>query len=212
MKLCSIKDCSSKNYSKSFCIKHYVRFRKHGNPDVVLKEKGKRTIDGLCSIDGCTREFSCRGFCSMHYVRFKIHGDPNKSLIPQEKGPLNGLCIEPDCGKKHHSRKYCSNHLKQKYPEENRAHCAKRRAMKLRQTPPWVNNEELKAKYRDVPKGYHIDHIIPLKGLHVRGLHVPENLRAIPGLENETKGNRIDLNDPSLKNIIGLYPYGKTNK
>jgi hypothetical protein len=35
---------------------------------------------------------------------------------------------------------------------------------------------------------WHVDHIIPLQGKIVSGLHTPYNLRVIPGVENVRKG------------------------
>lgn len=62
-------------------------------------------------------------------------------------------------------------------------------------TPPWVNLDDILAIYASCPKEFHVDHIIPLKGLidgrPVSGLHVPWNLQCIPAEENRKKHCRI---------------------
>tara|TARA_R110002096_G_scaffold162983_1_gene330293 strand:+ start:1016 stop:1471 length:456 start_codon:yes stop_codon:yes gene_type:complete len=72
---------------------------------------------------------------------------------------------------------------------------ARRRAARLSATPPWLSEEELKEvdTFYMISQWYsedmHVDHIIPLQGKGVCGLHVPWNLQVIPALDNLVKGN-----------------------
>lgn len=70
---------------------------------------------------------------------------------------------------------------------------ARRRAEKLKATPKWLTPEqlnEIKSIYKNCPPGYEVDHIVPLKGKDVRGLHVPWNLQYLTESENSRKSNR----------------------
>ena len=75
---------------------------------------------------------------------------------------------------------------------------AKRRVSKLRATPVWSNLDAINALYKEcayVSKltgiKHVVDHEIPLQGALVSGLHVLENLRIVPELENLQKGNKF---------------------
>lgn len=80
------------------------------------------------------------------------------------------------------------------------ARCAKRRAEKLKRTPLWLTKNQLEeiakiyklAKEKTKLTGieHHVDHIIPLQGKKVSGLHVSWNLRIVTATENMIKGNR----------------------
>jgi hypothetical protein len=66
--------------------------------------------------------------------------------------------------------------------------------------PRWLTHEqkvEMAAMYsraREIADATgvpnHVDHIVPLRGRHVSGLHVPWNLQVLPAVENLSKGNR----------------------
>lgn len=83
------------------------------------------------------------------------------------------------------------------------ADCAKRRAAKLQRTPKWLTPfDKLKIeclyqlaamRNRESDQKWHVDHIIPLQGANVCGLHVPGNLRVIPAIDNMRKSNQYEV-------------------
>lgn len=77
---------------------------------------------------------------------------------------------------------------------------AERKAAKLQRTPPWLSEDDC-AKIKDfywlakdltavTGESYHVDHIVPLQGKSVCGLHVPWNLQVLPADINLSKGNK----------------------
>ena len=71
-----------------------------------------------------------------------------------------------------------------------RAAVAAYRAKKIERTPVWANREAIKSIYERCPNGYHVDHVIPLRGKNVSGLHVADNLQILPAQENLKKSNK----------------------
>lgn len=67
-------------------------------------------------------------------------------------------------------------------------------ARKLR-IPPWYSSEKdlIAEFYENCPSGYHVDHIIPLQGTFISGLHTLNNLQYLPASENLKKGNKFEL-------------------
>jgi hypothetical protein len=75
---------------------------------------------------------------------------------------------------------------------------AKRRATKLNATPAWADLEAIKKIYSDCAfitqatgVQQHVDHIVPLQGKTVCGLHVHYNLQIIDASDNRHKSNRL---------------------
>lgn len=65
------------------------------------------------------------------------------------------------------------------------------RASKLQRTPPWADLNKIKDIYDNCPEGYHVDHIIPLNGKFISGLHIETNLQYLPAIDNIRKGNKF---------------------
>lgn len=95
-------------------------------------------------------------------------------------------------------------------PEKNATKASKRRATQLQATPPWYTAEhdaQIEALHADrrrmdaeTGRPHHVDHIIPLvakarvdgKWVQVAcGLHVPWNLRVMPGADNCRKSCKL---------------------
>lgn len=62
----------------------------------------------------------------------------------------------------------------------------RKKAIKLR-TPAWADKKAITNFYMERPEGYEVDHIIPLQGDFVSGLHILENLQYLPAEENHRK-------------------------
>jgi len=80
-----------------------------------------------------------------------------------------------------------------------RAHKARRRLEKLDRIPRWADKDKIEEFYAAARKlseatgnEYHVDHIIPLRGKTVCGLHVETNLQILEGGYNRVKSNRHD--------------------
>ena len=77
----------------------------------------------------------------------------------------------------------------------------KREAAKKSRTPSWLSDDEhwmieqvydiaaIRTKMLGI--SFHVDHIIPLQGKTVSGLHVPWNLQVISAKQNQMKSNKL---------------------
>jgi hypothetical protein len=100
---------------------------------------------------------------------------------------------------------------KRKYAINNKgvinAAVAKREAAKKQRTPNWLSPTDLwmiqeiytlaslRSDYTGI--SWHVDHIIPLQGENVSGLHIPINLQVIPAVENIKKSNIYEVSHVS---------------
>lgn len=95
-----------------------------------------------------------------------------------------------------------SRRWKRRNPDQVKAIAAQRRAAELSRMPSWLSDDDkwiMREVYdlalqRSAATGvtWHVDHVVPLQGRNVSGLHVPWNLQVITGSENMRKGNRFN--------------------
>ena len=86
-----------------------------------------------------------------------------------------------------HLRAYQREYYKDKYRERNAKH-----EKRLKERYVYNDMNEIQEFYRNCPKGYHVDHIIPLNGKNVSGLHTIGNLQYLLATENLRKHNKFN--------------------
>jgi len=94
--------------------------------------------------------------------------------------------------------------LRSKEPSRKASHAEASRRRKMivkQQTPAWADKESIANLYKLAQKwsglfgvNYHVDHIIPLRGENICGLHVENNLQLLEANLNVAKSNRFELN------------------
>ena len=200
------------NCNKSFIdfsvnkVKKYCSYK--------CKSKGRRktpiTIKKKCLV--CNKEFTdtsyaknrkyCNRKCffksnkqiNRKKIYLKEYRKTDKYINYQKKLKENGILRE--YRKKYESSpKFIFSILKWRKTDNflipHKIRQAKRRAEKLSATPKWANLEKIKEKYKNCPKGYHVDHYFPLQGENVCGLHVENNLQYLTAEQNISKGNKL---------------------
>ena len=168
--------------------------------------KKKSTKDVLQSIcKECKKQYRKDNVEEIRqYDKEYRQANPERKTNAQRKYYLNNI----EEIKQYNKQRYQDNieeirqDMKQ-YRQDNQgkvnARHAKRRAAKIQRTPKWLTSldwekiEEfyIYARFMTETLGipHVVDHIIPLQGKNISGLHVPENLRIITARENGIKYN-----------------------
>lgn len=81
---------------------------------------------------------------------------------------------------------WAKNNKQQKTATNRRRELAKKQRI-----PKWADLNKIKNIYLNCPEGHHVDHIIPLQGRIVSGLHVENNLQYLKASDNIKKGNKF---------------------
>lgn len=99
MPLCSVTGCELSTKSLGYCSKHYVRFKKYGNPETVLRNREQSAVPVICQVESCEKKSKSLGFCSTHLERFKRYGNPTPIGVkfPSRKGEFLSDGVQKTC-------------------------------------------------------------------------------------------------------------------
>lgn len=156
----------------------------------------------LCGVNISTKRKDAK-FCSREHKRMTSDLQRNYAAEYQKnKEVRKAQAIKYYYSNHEESKKRQSNRQKLR-PEIASANAANRRAIKLQRTPAWLTDfDKLKIRClhsvaamltRENQEPWHVDHIIPLKGNLVSGLHVPSNMQVLRGRENISKNNKFEV-------------------
>jgi hypothetical protein len=154
---------------------------------------------GKCALRLPTDYFSTKStwckYCHADYVR--QHYLKNKQTYV-DRAALRQKALSTETKNKY-------NALRSTWKKNNKgrvnAATARRHAAKVSATPAWLTADDhwwmeevydlasLRTAYTGI--AWHVDHIIPLQGNTVCGLHVPSNLQVIPAAFNCSKSNKF---------------------
>ena len=206
--ICSIENCEKPSSKRGYCNAHYIRFRRHGDPLVT-----KRRVDeNNCNKKECPA--AKKIWAHIHYINnSEEYKERSKKWMEDNPEAYQSRLSEyfsrpeikerararmKDWSKANPERK---RKMDREFNEKNRSlvtsYKGKYRASKRNATPSWLTPkqiEEIRKVYDEARRlsletgiPYEVDHIVPLSGKIVSGLHVPWNLRAIPKTENNRR-------------------------
>lgn len=148
--------------------------------------KHKTTRDGLCSW--------CKP-CHSSYLREWGIKNRDRKLAIHKKHRDAHVNERRAAGREYVAKnaEKCKANVLQ-WRQKNKAHYNSYHSIRSRKVkqavPKWADKEAIKEFYKNCPKGLEVDHIVPLLGKSVCGLHVLDNLQYLTKSENCKKSNR----------------------
>jgi hypothetical protein len=138
-------------------------------------------------------------FQEVHAAR--IEANKTIRLMCPTKSAIRKKIIARAIGIRNHIR----NYLEKEFPIEINTACH-RDVTQRNQTPIWFNEFDkfvydecvdlCKSRKASTGIDWHVDHMIPLKGIIASGFHCALNFQVIPAYINRSKGNKNIMQDP----------------
>lgn len=183
---------------------------KYHDPDSALVEESlfgrhKNTIDGLqSSCRVCLREAQrVWRERNNNYDKQKERNKEWQLKNPEKVRTTRRTFMKAYRAANKEKTNTLSKQWRDKHPEKSAQYNASRRCRLLQATPSWIteadqlniSNVYKLAHEMSVSTGikHEVDHIIPLRGRKICGLHVASNLQILSKLDNTRKGNYFSL-------------------
>lgn len=144
---------------------------------------------------------------NVKHRRFKVRCDCGTVKEVEFSSLRSGGAVSCGCYNREASRMRSLKHGLSHTRGYRKERLARYKADKTKQTPPWADIPTIRKFYQDCPDGCHVDHIVPLRGDNVCGLHVIENLQYLPSSDNISKSNKFETvfisrgSQPKLMNV-----------
>lgn len=198
-------------YDQIFCsIECYYKSSNYQEYRAKTKSKGYKYTKECFN---CHKTFGC-ATKKTEYCSSKCYWAVNKKppVVKESKNVIEHTKACEHCGDEFKTlskrQKYCSKscgvnawqkiHGRSKRSNSPKAKASRKQAKKNREMlliqrlPKWADRPAIREFYAACPEGMYVDHIIPLKGLNVSGLHVHWNFQYLDRMSNSIKNNNFD--------------------
>lgn len=187
---CSVSGCGKPLEARGLCAMHYRRLRRYGRTGLKRRPNGSK--------NHCGKQVECPAANRLRCQMWRaLNPAERRALAARHYKANRALYIARAMAQPAEDRRKYKKTWNNRNPAK-RAMRGKHRKDHLKlAAPPWLTAEQwaaMDAFYREARRltvetgiEHHVDHIIPLRGGCVSGLHVPWNLRVLPGLDNESR-------------------------
>lgn len=189
-------DCSSRYYA-GFELKRIINTLPQEYPKFYLRQKAKEDPklpairpEKKCPI--CNNIFKIGVFKDYCSTKCKPKNKTKRYYKYNKRSKIKNNCIT--CGKEFEGKKgkkYCKNTCSSSYKAAKFVR-KRLKTRKFKRLPSWETSENVFKYYQNKPKGYHVDHIIPINHELVSGLHCINNFQYLTPEENNKKSNVFD--------------------
>lgn len=205
-KPCSVDGCGKPVSRRGWCNGHYIKWRRKGTTDGDPSWVRGRHCKGTRGQCPAAKKLNNH----LHYLQNKAayieRARKFEELFPDKK---HAYMTTEKTTNKNRSRAKQWRHdnperkaagdlkFRKDNPHLVRSYQARYRASILKATPPWLTVEmikQIRKHYAEAERmtresgvEHEVDHIVPLQGKIVCGLHVPWNLRVITAVENNRR-------------------------